>query len=119
DPPGAAEDSAVRAIRQLVGAPAGRLPMSLVRSVRIGTTAATNALLERHGEPFALFVTRGFADLFEIGTQERPNLFALRIEKVRPLAAAVFEVDERVLADGTVRTPLDLAKVRADARAAR
>jgi 5-oxoprolinase (ATP-hydrolysing) len=88
---------------------------------RLGTTVATNALLERRGARVALAITRGFADLLEIGTQERPDLFALRIEKRPPLHAHVLEVDERVLADGTPRRAPDPAAVRAalaEARAA-
>ena len=70
--------------------------------LRIGTTVATNALLERKGARVLLLTTRGFGDLLEIGTQERPDLFALRIEKRPLLHAAVAEIDERVRSDGTV-----------------
>lgn len=109
----AGSDAAIDAIREIVGAAEGEpIPVRLVREVRYGTTAATNALLERRGEPCALLVTKGFADLLAIGTQERPDLFALEVRKAAPLASAVFEVEERVLADGTVRTPLDLGDVR-------
>ncbi len=71
-------------------------------ALRVATTRGTNTLLERRGAKVALFVTRGFADLLEIGTQQRPDLFALDIEKRRSLAATVIEVDERVAADGEV-----------------
>ena len=113
DPADAAADAAVEEVRRRVGAPPGE-PISprYVREVRIGTTAATNALLERRGEPCALVVTKGFADLLAIGTQERPSLFALNVEKPRPLTDVVFEIDERVLADGTVREKLDPEDVR-------
>src|SRR5205823_2350867 len=83
-----------------------------VREVRIGTTAATNALLTRRGERCALLVTKGFADLLTIGTQDRPSLFALHVVKTPPLATDMFEIDERVLADGTVRAPIDFHAVR-------
>jgi 5-oxoprolinase (ATP-hydrolysing) len=117
DPADATSDAAVEEIRRRVGAPAGEpIAAMFVREVRIGTTAATNALLERRGERCALLVTKGFADLLTIGTQERPSLFALNVVKTPPLATDVFEIDERVLADGTVRRPLDFDEVRAVAR---
>jgi 5-oxoprolinase (ATP-hydrolysing) len=83
----------------------------------MGTTVATNALLERRGAPMALVVTAGFADLLEIGYQNRPDIFALRIEKPAQLPAAVVEAHERVLADGTVRRPLDRERLCADLQA--
>jgi len=70
--------------------------------IRLGTTLGTNALLERAGVPTALFITRGFGDLLEIGTQQRPDLFALEVRRPRPLYAAVIEVPERIAADGSV-----------------
>ncbi len=85
-------------------------------SMRLGTTRATNALLERRGVPTALFITRGFADLLRIGTQARPDLFALHIQRPEPLYEAVVEVDERLDAAGHVVTALDEAALRARAR---
>jgi len=113
DPADATGDAAVEEIRRRVGAPTGE-PISarFVREVRIGTTAATNALLTRRGEPCALLVTRGFADLLAIGTQERPSLFALNVVRPRPLTDLVYEIDQRVLANGTVRTHIDFDAVR-------
>lgn len=120
DPPGAGHAALLAAIREIVGVPAdARIPASAVSSLRVGTTVATNALLERRGEPVVLLVTRGFADLLEIGTQERPDLFALRIVKPPPLASRVEEIEERTLADGTIRTPLDRAQVQRLARVLR
>lgn len=84
--------------------------------MRLGTTRGTNALLERAGAPVAFFVTRGFADLLEIGTQQRPDLFALRIVKPPPLHRHVVEVPERLAADGTVVSPLDLAAIEGRVR---
>jgi 5-oxoprolinase (ATP-hydrolysing) len=86
--------------------------------VELGTTVATNALLERRGVP-TLFVTNaGFGDLLAIGTQERPELFELAIRKPAPLPSAVLEVRGRVGADGSRVEPLDLARrARALARA--
>jgi 5-oxoprolinase (ATP-hydrolysing) len=75
-----------------------------VTELRLGTTVATNALLERSGERVTLFTTRGFGDLLDIGSQERPDIFALCVRKRVPLHSQVVEIDERVLADGSVRT---------------
>ena len=82
-------------------------------ALRIGTTIATNALLERKGEPVLLAVTRGFRDAIRIGTQERPDLFARQIRLPDPLHADVIEIDERVSADGAVRRALDEPAARA------
>ncbi len=84
--------------------------------MRLGTTRGTNALLERTGAPVALFITRGFADLLEIGTQQRPDLFAMRIVKPTVLYAAVVEVPERLNADGSALRPLDLSGLEAPVR---
>jgi 5-oxoprolinase (ATP-hydrolysing) len=81
---------------------------ALVLSVKMGTTVATNALLERKGEPVALAITRGFGDALRIGYQARPNIFARRIELPEPLYGHVVEVEERVSATGEVLRPLDL-----------
>jgi 5-oxoprolinase (ATP-hydrolysing) len=116
--PNRTEDAAIAAIRQLTGAEAGALPPC---EVRMGTTVATNALLERKGEPTLLAITRGFGDALTIGTQERPELFVRRIVLPRPPHARVLEVTERVMADGTVLTQLDEDAARlglAEARAA-
>jgi 5-oxoprolinase (ATP-hydrolysing) len=99
-----AEDAPILAARLLTGTPPGRsLPAA---ALRLATTLATNALLERRGARTALFVTRGFGDLLRIGTQQRPDLFALRVRKPEPLHAAVVEVPERLSADGAVLQPL-------------
>ncbi|NUM52321.1 MAG: hydantoinase B/oxoprolinase family protein [Candidatus Hydrogenedentes bacterium] len=103
-------DAAVHAIRRHFsladGAP---IPSGAIEGVYIGTTLATNALLERKGARVGLLITRGFQDLLEIGYQDRPKLFALEIVKPSSLAAVIAEVDERILADGTVRVPLDVS----------
>ena len=104
------DDAAVAAMRRLSGTPTGPLPAA---DIRIGTTIATNALLERKGEPVALAITRGFGDALAIGTQDRPDIFALRIERPAPLYASVVEIAERVGADGAVLTSLDKAAARA------
>lgn len=76
--------------------------------MRLATTKGTNALLERKGSRTAFLVTQGFADLLAIGTQQRPDLFTLNIEKPAPLYDTVVEIDERVTADGRIRKALDL-----------
>ncbi len=108
-------DAAVAAIRWLTGVASGALPRA---EVRIGTTVATNALLEHKGEPVLLAITRGFGDALAIGYQERPALFARQIVRAAPLYAEVLEIEERVDAAGNVRVPLDLAAARAGLRAA-
>ncbi len=107
--PGRYDDAAVEGIRRLIGAGSGSLPPL---SVRIGTTVATNALLERKGEPVLLAITRGFGDALAIGYQERPDIFARRIERPPPLYAEVVEIEERVTAEGQVLVPLDEARAR-------
>lgn len=94
------DDAPLRAIRGLLGL-GDHEPIPRCR-IRLGTTVATNALLERKGAPTALLITRGFADLLEIGDQARPELFALAIHKPPPLAATTCEVDARRAADGAV-----------------
>src|SRR5690625_4344222 len=89
------------------------IPTQLLEAVKMGTTVATNALLERKGEPTALFITRGFKDALKIGHQARPDIFAREIHLPEVLYEQVVEVDERVLPDGTVIVPLDEAQVRA------
>lgn len=108
--PARAEDAAIAAIRQLSGTGAGALPHA---AVRMGTTVATNALLERKGEPTVLAITRGFGDALRIGTQERPELFVRQIVLPEPPHARVIEIAERVKADGTVLEPLDEAQASA------
>ena len=77
--------------------------------LRIGTTVATNALLERAGEPLLLAITKGFGDALTIGYQDRPDIFAKAIVRRPPLAAEVLEIAERIGADGTVVAPLNEA----------
>jgi 5-oxoprolinase (ATP-hydrolysing) len=103
------DDAAVAAIRQLTGVPQGPLPPC---EIRIGTTIATNALLERKGEPVLLAITHGFGDALVIGTQDRPDIFARRIVRPPPLHAEVVEIDERVTHEGEVLRPLDLEAAR-------
>src|SRR5438093_1379133 len=106
-------DPAVAGIRLLLGLPESRpVPATQVDAVRMGTTVATNALLERKGERVALAITRGFADALRIGYQNRPKLFVRRIELPTPLYSRVIEVDERIGARGEEVRPLDLVGAR-------
>src|SRR5579871_549398 len=101
-------DAAIAGIRQLLGvAPGAPIPPRRVAAVKMGTTVATNALLERKGEPTALFVTRGFRDALRIAYQNRPRIFARHIVLPELLYREVVEVDERVSASGAVLLPLD------------
>ena len=118
--PEAYADAATAGIGDLLGAERGHtLPTELIHSVKMGTTVATNALLERKGDRVLLLVSAGFGDALEIGYQARPKIFARRIEKPSMLYARVAEVPERIRADGSVETPLDLAATRAALEAAR
>jgi 5-oxoprolinase (ATP-hydrolysing) len=99
------------------GLPAG--DYGAVDAVRMGTTVATNALLERTGEQTLLLITRGFRDALRIGYQQRPRLFDRRIRLPEPLAERVVEVDERMGARGEVVRPLDEDGLRRDLAAAR
>jgi 5-oxoprolinase (ATP-hydrolysing) len=107
--PERAGDPAVRAMEEILGLAAGQgLPPGLVHEVRLGTTVATNALLERASAPVLLLLTTGLADLLRIGDQHRPDLFALRIERPQPLDVRVVEVEGRLNADGQLVVPLRL-----------
>jgi 5-oxoprolinase (ATP-hydrolysing) len=87
------------------------IPESLVDRIRMGTTVATNALLQRNGAPVALLITRGFRDLLAIGYQNRPELFQLAIRKPEQLYRCVKEVEERIDHRGKIITPLELDAV--------
>ena len=113
-------DAAVAGIRALLGVAADEpIPAARVEQVRMGTTVATNALLERKGERTALVITKGFGDALRIGYQNRPRIFARHIELPELLYERVIEVDERIEADGTVLRVPDLEALAADLRHAR
>ena len=108
-------DAAVQGIRDLLGVAAGApMPEGVIDAVKMGTTVATNALLERKGERTALVITRGFADALRIGYQNRPKLFVRRIELPSLLYERVIEVDERIGAHGDVVHPLDVEAAKRD-----
>jgi len=111
-------DAAVEGVRRILDAAPGPLPEGRVDAIRMGTTVATNALLERKGEPTLLAITRGFGDALRIGWQSRPDIFARNIVLNEQLYDRVVEIGERVRADGTVEQPLDEDRARADLAAA-
>ncbi|AKS47336.1 5-oxoprolinase (ATP-hydrolysing) [Octadecabacter temperatus] len=104
-------DAAVQGVHELIGTP--NPPEGSISAVKMGTTVATNALLERKGEAVLLLITEGFRDLLKIGYQTRPDLFALEIKRPELLYTNVAEVQERLNADGSVLAVLDEAAVRA------
>jgi 5-oxoprolinase (ATP-hydrolysing) len=107
------EDAATEGIRRLLGLASGDpIPDVDVEHVRMGTTVATNALLERRGEPTVLVTTRGFRDALFIGHQSRPKIFALDIRRPEQLYEEVVEIDERVGADGEVLQAPDPERLR-------
>ena len=112
-------DAAVAGIRHLLGLSAGAaIPVAAIGAVKMGTTVATNALLERKGEPTALAITRGFRDALRIAYQNRPRLFDRHIVLPELLYSHVIEVDERVGAHGEVLTPIDEGATRTALQAA-
>lgn len=114
------EDAAVHGIRHLLGLTAEEpIPTGAVAAIKMGTTVATNALLERRGARTVFVTTRGFRDALRIGYQNRPRLFDLDVRLPEPLYERVIEIEERVGADGAVMTPLDLDGARAALLAAR
>jgi 5-oxoprolinase (ATP-hydrolysing) len=117
--PEAYGDAAVQGIRDLLGLRAGEpVPPNRVGAVKMGTTVATNALLERKGERTLLVTTKGFRDALRIGYQARPKIFARHIVKPDTLFERVLEVDERVRADGIIEQAHDLADLRGEFAAA-
>jgi 5-oxoprolinase (ATP-hydrolysing) len=108
-------DAAIEGVRRLLGVSRNApIPSGTVDVIKMGTTVATNALLERKGEPTVLFITRGFRDALRIAYQNRPRLFDRHIVLPELLYRKVVEVNERIGAHGDVVVPLDEARVRAD-----
>jgi 5-oxoprolinase (ATP-hydrolysing) len=111
--PGRYRDAALAGIREILGVPGGApIPGERIEAVKMGTTVATNALLERKGEPTVLFITRGFRDALRIAYQNRPRLFERRIVLPEMLYAKVVEVDERIGARGELVLPLDAEQAK-------
>ncbi|HSA88357.1 MAG TPA: hydantoinase B/oxoprolinase family protein, partial [Burkholderiales bacterium] len=112
--PGRYQDAAVAAIRQILSLKDGEpIPVELIEAVKMGTTVATNALLERKGERCALFITRGFRDALRIAYQNRPRIFDRHIVLPEMLYSKVVEVEERIGARGEVVLPLNEKDTRA------
>ena len=112
-------DAALEGIRRCLGlASDAPLPAEQIAVVKMGTTVATNALLERKGEPTLLVITQGLKDQLEIGYQARPDIFAKKIVKPEMLYARVVEAKERVRADGTIEQPLDVRALEVELRSA-
>ncbi len=117
--PGRYRDAAIAGIRELLGvAPGAAIPGESIAAVKMGTTVATNALLERKGERTVLFVTRGFRDALRIAYQNRPRIFDRHIVLPELLYAKVVEVEERIGARGDVLVPLDAERTRRDLESA-
>ena len=113
-------DAALAGIRDLLGIDRdAAIPSADIAEVRMGTTVATNALLERKGEPVALFITRGFGDALRIAWQNRPRIFDRHIVLPELLYGAVYEVDERIGAQGKVITKPDIPALQRDFAAAK
>ncbi|CAG0981719.1 5-oxoprolinase (ATP-hydrolysing) [Burkholderiales bacterium] len=118
DNPERYRDAAVQGIRDLLGlAPGDPIPAASIDAVKMGTTVATNALLERKGERTVLVITKGFADALRIAYQNRPKLFVRRIELPALVYERVIEADERLGARGELVRPLDEAAVERGLRA--
>lgn len=106
-------DAAIQGIRNILGlTPHDALPTQHIATVKMGTTVATNALLERQGEPTALVISKGFKDALQIAYQNRPELFALQILLPPLLYQQVIEIDERVTAQGEVLKPVSLQEAK-------
>ncbi|HIP23583.1 MAG TPA: 5-oxoprolinase, partial [Rhodobacteraceae bacterium] len=113
------EDAALHGIRGFLGLEAtAKVPASLVNSVKMGTTVATNALLERKGDPLILVTTKGLRDQLRLAYQNRPDIFARELIRPEMLYSEVIEADERVRASGDVIAPLDAPTLDADLRQA-
>lgn len=119
DDPQHYKDAAMHGIRQILGLPKDApLPAEMIEAVKMGTTVGTNALLERKGERTVLVITRGFGDALRIGYQNRPDIFALKIELPDKLYERVIEVSGRFEADGNELESLDLENARKELEAA-
>src|SRR5258707_4354098 len=111
---GGTQDPGIRGARDILSS--SEAP---VHAVKVGTTVATNALLERTGEPVLLVTTRGFADGLRIGYQNRPDIFARHIELSDRLYSSVVETSERIDSVGTTLVALNVEALRHDLEKAR
>jgi len=107
------KDAAIQGIRDLLSIDRKEsIPMHQIDSIKMGTTVATNALLERKGERTLLAITKGFADILRIGYQQRPKLFSLDIQLPDMIYSDIVEIDERVDIKGDVLIKLDLSNTK-------
>ncbi|WP_341527950.1 hydantoinase/oxoprolinase family protein [Nostoc sp. UHCC 0302] len=112
------QDAAIQGIRDILGLSSNEpLSRETIEVVKMGTTVATNALLERNGDRLVLVITKGFKDALQIGYQNRPNIFARQIILPSILYEQVIEVDERYDAQGNELTPVNIQKVKNDLQA--
>ncbi|BAY96433.1 hydantoinase/oxoprolinase [Tolypothrix tenuis PCC 7101] len=112
------QDAAIQGIRDIIGISQDEaIPTEVIEVVKMGTTVATNALLERKGDRVVLLITKGFKDALRIGYQNRPDIFALHIVLPTMLYEEVIEVDERYDAQGNELTAVNLAQVKQDLQA--
>src|SRR3989442_188567 len=117
--PGRYRDAAIAGMRELLAIPPdAAIPGEKIEVVKMGTTVATNALLERKGERTVLFITRGFRDALRIAYQNRPRIFDRHIVLPELLYAKVVEVEERIGAQGDVLVVLDFEQARRDLESA-
>ncbi|MDI9314239.1 MAG: hydantoinase B/oxoprolinase family protein [Hydrotalea sp.] len=108
DNPAQYRDAAIFGIRDMLGLPADKkIPSTMVAAIKMGTTVATNALLERKGQATALVTTTGFTDILRIAGQQRPDIFALEIIKPEQLYSMTAPITERIDVAGNIITPLD------------
>lgn len=112
------QDAPIQGIRELMGVSQDRpIPTEQIEVVKMGTTVATNALLERKGDRVALLITKGFKDALRIGYQNRPDIFARKIVLPSMLYESVIEIDERYDAGGKELKPVDKSQVKQDLQA--
>ncbi|AFZ45302.1 5-oxoprolinase (ATP-hydrolysing) [Halothece sp. PCC 7418] len=113
------QDAAIQGIRDILGlTPDQPLPSDKIQAVKMGTTVATNALLEHKGERVVLLITKGFRDALRIGYQNRPDIFAREIILPEMIYEQVIEVEERIDANGEIITPLNVEQVKQDLKTA-
>ncbi|MHC5742302.1 MAG: hydantoinase/oxoprolinase family protein [Nostoc sp.] len=112
------QDAAIQGIRDIMGIASNEaIPNEAIEVVKIGTTVATNALLERKGDRVVLVITKGFKDALRIGYQNRPNIFARQIVLPTMLYEQVIEIDERYNANGNELIPVNIQQVKTDLQA--
>ncbi|MEH2250888.1 hydantoinase/oxoprolinase family protein [Nostoc sp.] len=112
------QDAAIQGIRDIMGISSNEpIPTEAIEVVKMGTTVATNALLERKGDRVALLITKGFKDALRIGYQNRPNIFACHIVLPTMLYEQVIEIDERYDAHGNELTPVNIQQAKNDLQA--